>query len=62
MRELGIVESRREGTWMHYRINPHLPGWSKAVINQVYARLIELSPFKDDHKQLERMSNRPERG
>ena len=62
MRESGIVESRREGTWMHYRINPRLPDWSKEVIKQVFAGLIELSPFRDDQKQLEQMNNRPERG
>ena len=62
MRESGIVESRREGTWMHYRINPCLPDWSKEVIKQVFEGLIELSPFRDDQKQLEQMNNRPERG
>ena len=62
MRESGIVESRREGTWMHYRINPRLPDWSKQVIKQVFAGLIGLSPFKDDQKQLGQMNNRPERG
>ncbi len=25
MRDAGIVQSRREGTWMHYRIGPTLP-------------------------------------
>lgn len=62
MRESGIVESRREGTWMHYRINPRLPDWSRQVIRQVFAALIELSPFRDDQKQLAQMNNRPERG
>jgi ArsR family transcriptional regulator len=62
MRESGIVESRREGTWMHYRINPRLPDWSKKVIKQVFAGIIELTPFRDDQKQLEQMKNRPARG
>ena len=34
MREAGIVESRREGTWMHYRINALLPDWAKEIIRQ----------------------------
>ena len=61
MRESELVESRREGTWMHYRINPHLPDWSKQVIEHVFDGLMEMSPFKDDRKQLNQMKTRPER-
>lgn len=61
MRDAGIVEPRREGTWMHYRINPDLPQWAKEIIEQTHARVRDLSPFKGDSKQLAKMSNRPER-
>lgn len=61
MREAGIVESRREGTWMHYRINPLLPIWAKEVIRHVFDQLAEQSPFIDDITQLTQMNNRPER-
>ncbi|MDX2418487.1 MAG: metalloregulator ArsR/SmtB family transcription factor [Xanthomonadales bacterium] len=61
MREAGIVESRREGTWMHYRINPLLPDWAKEVIRHIFDQLSMLSPYIDDRKQLAQMKNRPER-
>ena len=61
MRDMGIVESRREGTWMHYRINPLLPNWAKEVARHVYDQLTGLSPYIDDKKQLAQMNNRPER-
>jgi len=61
MREAGIVEPRREGIWMHYRINSLLPEWSKEVIRHVFDELAGLSPYIDDKKQLARMNNRPER-
>jgi ArsR family transcriptional regulator len=61
MRDVGIVESRREGTWMHYRISPSLPEWSREIIGQVHARLKMLSPYREDKKQLTQMGNRPER-
>jgi len=61
MGETGIVESRREGTWMHYRINHRLPDWSKEIIRQVSDHLGGLSPYRDDRKQLAKMTNRPER-
>lgn len=62
MRDAGIVKPRREGIWMHYRINPRLSEWSKEVIRHVFDQLTGLSPFADDKKQLTRMNNRPERG
>jgi ArsR family transcriptional regulator len=32
LRELGLVTDRREGLWIHYRINPRLPEWIKGVL------------------------------
>ena len=61
MREAGIVESRREGTWMHYRMNPQLPTWAKEVIRHIFAQLSGSSPYSDDKKLLAQMNNRPER-
>jgi ArsR family transcriptional regulator len=46
MRDAGIVESRREGTWIHYRINPSLPEWSKEIIGHVHVQLKGLSRQK----------------
>lgn len=37
LRQCELVVARRQGTWMHYRINPDLPGWAK----QVLAALVE---------------------
>lgn len=61
MREAGMVEARRAGTWMHYRINPALPAWSKEVITHIHKQIVGLSPYRDDAKQLRRMNNRPGR-
>ena len=61
MRESRIVESRREGTWMHYRINPSLPDWSREIIKQMHIQLHSLSPYRGDRKQLTQMNNRPEK-
>ena len=61
MRDMGVVESRREGTWMHYRISPSLPEWSREIIWHAHARLATHSPYREDKKQLTQMSNRPER-
>jgi len=59
MREAGIVEARREGTWMHYRISRTLPDWSRQVIQQVLEQIGGLQTFKNDMGQLKKMTNRP---
>ena len=61
MRDAGIVQSRREGTWMHYRIDPALPEWGREIIAEVLDRLQDLDPYRKDRQQLARMNNRPER-
>lgn len=33
LRDLGIVQARREGVWMHYHLNPGLPEWALAVLD-----------------------------
>ncbi len=33
LRRSGVVTARRDGTWMHYRVNPDLPGWAIQAVN-----------------------------
>lgn len=61
MRDAGIVEPRREGTWMHYRIDSALPGWANEIIKHCHQQLRGQTPFVDDIKKLNAMNNRPER-
>ncbi|MEE3320637.1 MAG: metalloregulator ArsR/SmtB family transcription factor [Pseudomonadota bacterium] len=32
LRQCELVVARRQGTWMHYQLNPALPEWASAVI------------------------------
>jgi ArsR family transcriptional regulator len=32
LRSAGMVATRREGLWVHYRIHPDLPDWAHAVL------------------------------
>jgi ArsR family transcriptional regulator len=59
MRESGMVEARREGTWMHYRINKDLPEWALSVLETGTTGLAGQQPFSNDHQRLEAMPNRP---
>lgn len=61
MREAGIVEARREGLWMHYRIHPDLPEWCTETLRLVYDQLKEENPYPDDRATLNQMHDRPEK-
>jgi len=59
MRDAGLVLARREGTWMHYRIDPGLPSWATESLHQVLQRLEHLQPYRGDRERLDEMTNRP---
>ncbi len=61
MRDAGIVEARREGTWMHYSLGPSLPDWARQIVESSYAQLSGLTVYRQDARRLSRMNNRPER-
>jgi ArsR family transcriptional regulator len=61
MRDTGIVEARREGTWMHYRLGRSLPEWARRIVESSHAQLSKLAIFRQDARRLSRMNNRPER-
>ena len=59
LRELGLVTDRREGLWIHYRINPVVPDWVQAVIEHTAAGVVGQAPFASDEQSLAAMANRP---
>lgn len=34
LRESGLLQDRRSGKWVHYRLSPHMPAWAAAIIDQ----------------------------
>jgi ArsR family transcriptional regulator len=59
LRELAIVTDRREGLWVYYGINPALPPWAKAVLEETASEAADSSPFAEDEAALTAMANRP---
>ncbi len=60
MRESGLVEVRRVGRWMYYRIHPDMPAWAQAVLQSTFDGVADLSPYKEDARSLQQMPNRPD--
>ncbi|MCQ4321591.1 metalloregulator ArsR/SmtB family transcription factor [Stutzerimonas stutzeri] len=59
LRSCAILEDRRQGQWVYYRLHPHLPDWVQDVLQVILdANNRWLSP---DAERLERMRDRPGR-
>jgi ArsR family transcriptional regulator len=61
LRDSGITDVRRNGTWMFYRVAEDLPGWARAVLEATRDGKAEDEPFVADRERLERMVGRPPR-
>lgn len=59
LRELELIVDRREGLWIHYKINPALPQWVTDVLQNTLSGVRTLTPYKDDADVLGNMPNRP---
>ena len=58
MKGAGLVTSRREGTWMHYRM-AKLPSWTVDLLGPLTTGAV--AEFKTDMKRLRIMSGHAER-
>jgi len=61
MRDAGLVKARRQGTWMHYRLDSRAPAWAREIIDSTCKRLREMSQYRQDIGRLHGMKNRPEK-
>jgi len=59
LRQTGLVIDRREGLWIHYRLNPALPHWIRAILEQTAGGTEAVQPFAADVAALDSMPNRP---
>ena len=59
MRASELVETRRVGRWMYYRLHPGLPAWMQAILGSTLDGVTALSPCKEDAQMLADMPNRP---
>ncbi len=59
LEEAGLLVSRRQGLWVYYRINDHLPDWITQLIQITTDGVATTSPYQDDRIALQAMSDRP---
>ncbi|MDA8364733.1 MAG: metalloregulator ArsR/SmtB family transcription factor [Gammaproteobacteria bacterium] len=59
LRQSGIVNDRREGLWIHYRIHPDLPTWACEILDTAAKANAAAKPFAQDRKRLRGAPTRP---
>lgn len=59
LRDDALVEARREGQWMYYRLHPALPEWVTSILTTTAQSTANEQPFSNDLRTLVDMPNRP---
>ena len=59
LRNSGLVVDRKEGLWVHYRLNPALPEWVVTILAETLAAVSTEQPYGSDLVKLSAMPNRP---
>ncbi|MGB0941219.1 MAG: metalloregulator ArsR/SmtB family transcription factor [Marinomonas sp.] len=59
MKTANLLSDRRQGQWIHYRINETLPQWALNIIDNTAEGYKEA--LKPDKARLAKMGDRPER-
>ncbi|MGL4206772.1 MAG: metalloregulator ArsR/SmtB family transcription factor [Aeromonadaceae bacterium] len=59
LRSSGLLQDRRQGQWIFYRLNPALPGWAKAILEQAGVAAVER--LVGDSGRLQSIAARPSR-
>lgn len=61
LRQAGVVQDRRSGQWVYYRLHDDLPGWTRTVLQATARGIGGEEPFLRDGEALQGMPNRPGR-
>jgi len=59
LRKCDLLQDRRQGQWVFYRINPALPGWAQEVLALTVAS--NQGFIESNLNRLSRMGQRPQR-
>ena len=61
LRKTEVVQDRRDGQWIYYRLHPNLPAWAQVILHKAAEGSLENDPFQDDLQRLQNMKDRPGR-
>ncbi|MGR8935963.1 MAG: metalloregulator ArsR/SmtB family transcription factor [Gammaproteobacteria bacterium] len=53
LRAHGLLQDRRQGLWVYYRIHPNLPPWALALLHESVTAVANDPLFAQDHTRLQ---------
>ncbi|WP_210395961.1 metalloregulator ArsR/SmtB family transcription factor [Motiliproteus sediminis] len=59
LRSAGVLSDRRQGQWIFYAVDRHLPAWAEAMLGN--AAVAATAWLDNDRARLLRMGDRPQR-
>jgi len=60
LRKAELVEDRKEGLWVYYRINPQLPEWIDQLLTSTAEGVAKTEPFQTDLQALQKLLTQPD--
>lgn len=61
LRDAGVLAQRRDGTWVFYRLDPHLPAWAYRVLGMMAEGVGNAGLYREDAERLAKAAIRPAR-
>lgn len=56
LRDAGVVESRRQGLWIFYRLSQSLPSWAVTALEATASGVGKSQPYEGDAKRFRRLA------
>lgn len=56
LRAAGLVADRREGQWIHYRLDGELPEWVMSVLEATAKAVLDTAPYQGDREAVAAMA------
>ncbi len=56
LRESGLLQDRKAGLWVYYRLHPDLPTWAGTALGNLYSGSMTETLFQLDQQRLENAS------
>ena len=50
MREANLLQDRKSGLWVYYRLNNNLPYWAYECLKTLHKASLDQTPYSDDAK------------
>lgn len=59
LRETGLLQDRKLGLWVHYRLHDELQAWAKVILEQLQSASQHEQVYQEDYQRLQQVARAP---